>query len=209
MGFADQKYYTRTPEELLVNGTAGTATASSVTGANVPFGNASAAGFTFTVERKLAINKAKVTIITTPSANVTGLVLNLVSYSGAGTGTNVGTASSTFAVATIGAGTVGQVIDFTGTGTVVVGTNIGGTAITKIVPVTSTNLFEVYSTATLPNGQTVTYMLGTNTNAVVAKDQSLTITVTGTATASGATQALGVYNISYEGRELFDSQIQP
>jgi len=191
MGFADQKYYTRTTEQLIVNASAGTATASSTIGANVPFGNS--ASFLIPMERKTAVSKIKVAVVSAPSANVTALALQFVTNTVSGTTTT----TNTFATITVGTNTAGAILDGTAVG------SAGGSA----VPAASTNLYEVYKTVTLPNSGTTTVMQGTNTNAIVPINQYVTIFVTGTATASGATQALGSYEIAWEARELFDSQI--
>ena len=190
MGYADQKYYSRPLEEVLQALAAGTATASSVTGANVQYAN-SAASAIMPFERRTAIQRIRVMVVTAPSTNVTGIALVFVSNS-AGTATAIGT----FATVPIGATGAGTFVDGTAYG------SVGGSAVTS----TETSLFEVYKTSTLPNAQTVVVLQGTQTNAIVPKDGAVTIFVTGTATASGVSQSLGTYSIFWEPRELFDNQ---
>jgi hypothetical protein len=192
MGFADQKYYARPMNDVVHALGAGTATASATDGGNVQYANGAATAI-LPFERRTAIQKVRVMVVTAPSTNVTGIALSFVANNSAGT------AIGTFGKATVGATAAGTFIDAVAVG------SVGGSAVTS----TETNLFTPYKTSTLPNAQTVVVMQGTQTNAIVPKDGYVTIFVTGTATASGASQNLGTYSIYWEPTELFDSQIRP
>lgn len=168
MGYSDQKFYSRNFEDVAL-GTSGTLTAS---GSNALATTLRLPKFA----RRTAINKIRVVIAAAPATNVTVTVLNFLN----------GTA--TFAVATVGTHTAGEILDAT-----VVATFDG-------VAASGSNLTVPLTTFTMPNGLTGVKAAGTNSNAVFAADGQPTLTVVATGTASG--QSYGTYDMWFELQEL-------
>ena len=157
MGYADQKFYSRPLEALLV---AGTGTATGTTTGTAATANPNAFPRVPAFIRRTQINRIRVVVSAAQSANFTGSRYAFLN------GTN------TFAVATIGTAAANTTVDAT-----VIATFSGTAA-------SGTELVNPLSTITNPAGQVYTVIAGINTNAIFNAGTGITVALIGSATAA-------------------------